>query len=852
MPRKRKNKRSQKFSELAHRRWSKTVDSTVDDSNSVTETQNHVAAVAGVVDEIESNIVIEGIETTNTGDEQVESSVNIISGYLTTEDDQARTEGSTESITDLTAENSVCEDVVFYEENETESTVTANEAEIDHITGEAHKSIVANYSEIFQLGYHKVQGYNSAKENDSDDDSSTSTVSRDSSSEYCPTPMKRAKVNPIELGNRVFVCQTTQLDEFLNQINATSLCYTPNCVGKLVPISIKHVGLGGSLLVKFSCTGCSERMLNLTSSIEIEFSKRTVCSLAMQVAFIAAGCMHAQYSKVLKQNMGISAVNSTTFYETIKLLDPIVATLLTEMCTAAQDEMKALDSSTVGSWQRAITTSDGAWLTRGRFSQNCTFTIRNYINNSLLYFVHLSMRGADKDKLYHGTSKGAEGFAASIAFKAAKEEGMHIEVQWQDGDSSSAKSFREHYSDEERSKVMLCGGHVARAHTKQLTELARQKSFTVANQDKYKKKFPGVTTVKCHCPKRHHKKCGCISKAFLRAARTNFFYCLLQAGTDPKAFESSLNVLGTYHACDIHSWEDGKCGFHPQKSCSCGKCEDELACEGEDYHTKNPLTCPFHKLAYQIECSNRASQASQIIHKELGRGHSNYPEASHNVLTRFRAKDKYLQRIHYTMSTNMGLLQSNMTWLTKNRGLSYHWLLDLFKRLNLPIFDGMAEGLKKANEIREKNLNKKQSDSAKEKRTNWKKARAQEHQERKQWMKRQTVYHTYGTDDDEDDDEMSDEEGTTTTTTRRATASWGCKCGSYQHRYTSHRLCPLNKKKQASVRHESDTTSNKVSSSSDTEEEIAQLFCDCGDRATHSRSCPLYPRNYNVRNHGKK
>ena len=116
-------------------------------------------------------------------------------------------------------------------------------------------------------------------------------------------------------------------------------------------------------------------------------------------------------------------------------------------------------------------------------------------------------------------------------------------------------------------------------------------------------------------------------------------------------------------------------------------------------------------------------------------------------------------------------------------------------------------------------------------------------------MKRQTVYHTYGTDDDEDDDEMSNEEGTTTTTTtttRHATAQHAsasgtrakCKCGSYQHRYTSQRLCPLNKKKQASVRHESDTTSNKAFSSSDTEE-IAQLFCDCGDRATHSRSCPL-------------
>ena len=75
-------------------------------------------------------------------------------------------------------------------------------------------------------------------------------------------------------------------------------------MGKLVPVSIKHIGLGGGLLVKFSCTGCHECMLNLTSSIEIEFSRRTACSLAMRVAFIAAGGMHAQYSKVLKQNLG--------------------------------------------------------------------------------------------------------------------------------------------------------------------------------------------------------------------------------------------------------------------------------------------------------------------------------------------------------------------------------------------------------------------------------------------------------------------------------------------------------------------------------------------------------------------
>lgn len=216
----------------------------------------------------------------------------------------------------------------------------------------------------------------------------------------------------------------------------------------------------------------------------------------------------------------MSVVNATTFYETIQLLHPIVDAMLMEICSKAEDEMKMLDSSMVGSWQRAITSSDGAWLTRGKFSQNCTFTIRNYVNNSLLYFVNLCMRGkgVNEDQLYHGTAKGAEGHTANIAFGQAKQEGMHIEVQWQDGDSFSAKSFRQHYSDKEKSQVMLCGGHMARAHTKQLSELSKQKSFSTAIQNVYKKTFPDVQTVKCHCPKRHSKNCGCLSKSFICGA----------------------------------------------------------------------------------------------------------------------------------------------------------------------------------------------------------------------------------------------------------------------------------------------------------------------------------------------
>ena len=70
-----------------------------------------------------------------------------------------------------------------------------------------------------------------------------------------------------------------------------------------------------------------------------------------------------------------------------------------------------------------------------------------------------------------------------------------IEVLWQDADSSSSKAFRIHYPDEDKSKVMLCGGHVARAHIKLLGEVAKKKSFSETKKDYLKKEFPDVTKV---------------------------------------------------------------------------------------------------------------------------------------------------------------------------------------------------------------------------------------------------------------------------------------------------------------------------------------------------------------------
>ena len=67
-----------------------------------------------------------------------------------------------------------------------------------------------------------------------------------------------------------------------------------------------------------------------------------------------------------------------------------------------------------------------------------------------------------------------------------------------------------------------------------------------------------------------------------------------------------------------------------------------------------------------------------MIDPEMGKGHSNLPEATLSVVTKFRAKDTYLHKKHYEASTNLGLIQANMTWLYKQRGPEYHWLVDLY------------------------------------------------------------------------------------------------------------------------------------------------------------------------------
>lgn len=411
---------------------------------------------------------------------------------------------------------------------------------------------------------------------------------------------------------------------------------------------------------------------------------------------------------------------------------------------------------------------------------------------------------------------------------------MHIEINWQDQDSSSGESFRSIFPDGELSKVMLCGGHVGRSHGNNLKEYMSKKSVEKGFLDKHKKDFPELEEVKCLCyGKKHSKNCGCMKDDFLAAAKRNHFSALKQAQNDPSEYARRMRVLGKYHCRDIHSWKDKEgndeeCGFHPMVVCSCGKCGGEneekvvnekrreriaeesemessgdessiargdtangsgesgdsdsmsevgdmgnnskdndssddsddsetcgdsddneesedsddsegddgidggekLECDGKPYSSRTVLKCPLHSLLYEIECARVARKATSVIHTEIGRGHSNLPESKFHVLTRFRPKNVNLHQMHYEFITNVGLCQSDMTFMFKTNGKAYHWMRELLTLMKLPIPDGIEDIWSHENEQRMRGLVKQQTKAAKTARAKRKQKRLQESKER--------------------------------------------------------------------------------------------------------------------------
>ena len=131
------------------------------------------------------------------------------------------------------------------------------------------------------------------------------------------------------------------------------------------------------------------------------------------------------------------------------------------------------------------------------------------------------------EELWQGTAKAAEGHLAQLLWAKAREEGMKVEVNWQDGDSSSAKGFRYSFANEQGAKIMLRGGHEGRAHGKKLQEFQGKSSFSQTFISLYKEKFPLVASVNCTSSGKKHNyvatrnkpSCGCMGNAFIQGPK---------------------------------------------------------------------------------------------------------------------------------------------------------------------------------------------------------------------------------------------------------------------------------------------------------------------------------------------
>ena len=207
--------------------------------------------------------------------------------------------------------------------------------------------------------------------------------------------------------------------------------------------------------------------------------------------------------------------------------------MVDEVCEIAKQEMKDMGDDKLVSWTRAVTAADGVWHTRGWHSKNATFSICNYFNGALLYYMHICRDKEIEDELYQGTSKSAEGYAACVTFKKAKEEGMQIAVHGQYADSSSANAVSELFPD---AQIMICGGHAGRAHRKQLENRAN-KVFTKTLIKKYEEMFPEVSSVTCHCKDRYKSGCGCLSPDFIARAHTSFTSILMTCNRQKNSLE---------------------------------------------------------------------------------------------------------------------------------------------------------------------------------------------------------------------------------------------------------------------------------------------------------------------------
>ena len=191
--------------------------------------------------------------------------------------------------------------------------------------------------------------------------------------------------------NRVlYLGESTQVTDFIGQINDTCRCRTTGCTGILIPYELKSAGLGGVLEIQYICIGCWDRTLSFCSSSKHVVSRQgqqmtsmcTIASLALQVAHFVFGSTYRQYYKIVKLALGMPAVVPDTFHHVIDVVYKHID-VLKEQCSEALEEVKAMGTE-IGSYKRAVTAGDGKWLQRKlskthiyitKLHEQCTFVL---------------------------------------------------------------------------------------------------------------------------------------------------------------------------------------------------------------------------------------------------------------------------------------------------------------------------------------------------------------------------------------------------------------------------------------------------------------------------------------------
>ena len=166
-------------------------------------------------------------------------------------------------------------------------------------------------------------------------------------------------------------------------------------------------------------------------------------------------------------------------------------------------------------------------------------------------------------------------------------------------------------------------------------------------------------------------------------------------------------------------------------------------------------------------------------------------------------------------------------------GTSYHWLPELYRRMKLPVFEGMVEALEKHNARRKRELELAKTTSKKKQRVELKKKHVKEGIERIKWSKKHGRDTYFDGSGDSDVEEMVCDSGDGLNQNKGKG-----KGGSSTHKRSSHRECPFHKSRAKKDDHSDGTAEELITDSESGEyitggdssesEEIEIDICTCG------------------------